>query len=645
MRNIFRCTAAVSLLWTALAQCPFTTQAAPAIHTGFDVPAAMLKKMCPAASAFPNADTYWLRLEDTVTVHADGTVKEVFHDTAQIRSERGMDNADVSLPYDSLSQSVTDIRARTIRPDGTALPVQASDIHESSPNSDFTLYDDAKDVEFSLPGVEPGAIIDYQYTVLTHTPLRRGQYSDAWWLATTDPCRLNRYTLIVPATMTVRDRTHNAPAVKFTSRLSPDGRQRTLSWVSRNSPDITPEPSMPSEETYLPWLEVSTWPDWQSVAQWYQGLASPRTVSTPALTALVRRLTAGKTTERDKAQALFYWVEKRTRYVALEMGLSAYQPHAAATVFQNRYGDCKDMATLLITLLRAAGIRTAWPALLDTETRLPMRDHLAVPDTFDHAIVRADLDGKPYWFDATAELASFGDIPGDDRGVEAFVVRDGVGTFETIPQGGPDANRTVYQKTVTLHDDGSAECRTTVQGEGDSALSDREEFHELKPSQLAGHFQSMIGDQSCATLEKFSLSPCDDPGTPLTYGVTYHAPLWAVRTGKLLIVSDGFAFSTPTDLPKRRYPLSLDTSEQMDYTLRVQLPAGYVVEAQPDDINETMSAGHLRVTYTVADGCLTIHKVFTLIPATVSPSDYPRLRDAVERITRLLKQPVVLRPA
>ena len=614
-------------------------------NDGFAASPSALLRAAPPVSAYPDADIYWLRREETVTLHGDGTVREVYHNTGRVLDAHGLEEADVSIPYNTTSQTVTDVQARTIRPDGVVLPVSTADIHEISPFSDFTLYDDAKNIAFSLPGVEVGTLIDYRYTVLTRAPLQRGRFADAWWLGSADPSRVNRYTLIVPVGMSVRFRTHNAGGVRFTQSLTAGGTQRLYRWEKWNSAALIQEPGMLPQETSAPWLEVWTWPSWDSVAGWYRDLAAPRMAATPEIASLVRRLTAGKTTQREKAEALFYWVEKKTRYVAIEMGLSAYQPHSAGDVCRNRYGDCKDMATLLAAMFHAAGIAAAWPALLDTENKQTVHDHLATPTLFDHAILRADLDGKPYWFDATAEFCSFGDIPSADRGLEAFVVRGGAGTFETIPQGGPEANRTVYSKSVTLRPDGSADCRTVVRGDGDSALAARTEMSALRQDQLRDHFEGMISGQTDATLHAFTVGGCEDLDKPLTYGVRYTAPAWAVRTGALLIVSDDFAFDSPATLRERRTPFVIENAQQQDYTVTIHLPFGCRVEALPDDAREETAAGTVAVSYTAAPGQVTIHKVVTLKPAVISPEAYPALRAAFERFAQRLKGPVVLRRA
>ena len=631
-----------SIILAALMAAPLSAKTTFATKDLTASPTALLRA-APPPSAYPDADIYWLRYEETVTLHADGKVQEDYHNTGRILNARGLENADVRIPYSAASQRVTGVQARTVRPDGTTLLVQAADIHETSPFSDFTLYDDAKNIAFSLPGVEAGVVIDYRYTILTRSPLQRGQFADAWWLGGADPSRLNRYTLIAPVGVPVRFRTHNSLGVKFTQSLTPDGAQRVYRWERWNSAALVQEPAMPPQETLSSWLEVSTWPTWESVAGWYHTLAAPRMAITPEITSLAHRLTAGKTTQREKGAAIFYWVEKKTRYVAIEMGLSAYQPHSAGDVSRNRYGDCKDMATLLAALFHAAGIATAWPALLDTENKRPIRDHLASPTLFDHAILRADLDGKPYWFDATAEFCAFGDIPSADRGLEALVVKDGSGTFETIPQGGPEANRTVYSKTVTLHADGSADCQTLVRGVGDSALAARTEISALRPNQLRDHFAGMISGQADAMLRGFTVGGCEDLDKPLTYGVRYTAPTWAARTGTLMIVSEGFAFDSPATLRERRTPFVIEDAQQQDDTVTIHLPPGYRVEAMPDDMQEETAAGTLAVSYAAAPGQILIHKVVTLRPSVISPSAYPPLRAAFEGFAQRLKEPVVLR--
>ena len=116
----------------------------------------------------------------------------------------------------------------------------------------------------------------------------------------------------------------------------------------------------------------------------------------------------------------------------LEFGASAYEPHSARDVFTNKYGDCKDQATLLVTMLRQAGIK-AYPVLLSVSYRGEMNRRLPSPGQFDHCIAMAEIDGRQYWLDSTAEVCAFGDLPEADRGRDVLVIRDGKGEFVGTP--------------------------------------------------------------------------------------------------------------------------------------------------------------------------------------------------------------------
>src|SRR5207244_2224433 len=129
----------------------------------------------------------------------------------------------------------------------------------------------------------------------------------------------------------------------------------------------------------------------------------------------------------------------RVRYVGLEFGLSAFKPHAAPDVCEKLYGDCKDKATLLITMLKLAGIK-AHPVLLQAEEKGAVNADLPGLDAFNHCIALAEVGSQSLWLDATAETCVYGDIPDGDRGVRAFVIRDGQGKFETIPAYQPEEN-------------------------------------------------------------------------------------------------------------------------------------------------------------------------------------------------------------
>lgn len=622
---------------------PLASQAAVPAPV-FDVPAAALLKSAPTAAAFPDASAIVLRDESVAKLNADGTSVDVTHETFKIFNQRGHDKAELSIPFNASNEKITGLHARTIKPDGTVLTASGGDIHQTAPFSEFAMYDDAKNIGISMPGVEDGVIIDYVYTRTTTKSYLPGQYSEQWTFRDgVDPVKLSQMTLSAPATMKIQTLPRNTSGMTATQTLSKDGARRTYVWKMENLASLVPEPMMPPASTFIPTLELSTIPSWQSIAHWYQGLAAGQMVVSPEIKDTVKTLTAGKTSDTEKAKAIYYWVEGRTRYVALELGLSAFQPHPAAEVCRNRYGDCKDMATLLVAMLHEAGIKTAWPVLLGAGRTEPVHDYLAAPYFFNHAIVRADIDGKPYWFDSTAQMCPFGQIPGGDRGVDAFVVRDGAGTFETIPTGAPQDNRQTTVTNVDLHADGSADCRTTVHLEGDSGLGARVSFRGLQDAQVKPGFQNMVSHFSPnATLSDYTLSPMGDRDKPVVFDLTFHAPLWAVKTGHLLILNGKDMTSAPYDRSARTFPIYESSTAQAEDDQIITLPPGYTLEDKPDEIHEKTAVGDFDQTVTLDGSTLTVKLTVSSHPGQIAPGDYAAAKAQHEKIVTLRKQPIVL---
>lgn len=618
--------------------------AAPASPSPFDVSAATLLKSAPSAAAFPDAASITLRDESVAKLNADGTSVDVTHETFKIFNQRAHDKAEVSIPYNASNERITNLHARTIKPDGTVLIASGDDIHQSAPFSEYAMYDDAKVNGISMPGVEDGVIIDYVYTRTTTKSYLPGQYSEQWSFRDgADPVKFSKMTLTTPAAMKIQTLPRNTNGMTATQTLSKDGAHKTYVWKMENLGSIVPEPMMPPAHTFLPWIEISTIPSWQTIAHWYQGLAAGQMAVSPEIKETVKTLTAGKTTDTEKAKAIYYWVEGRTRYVALELGLSAYQPHAAAAVCRNRYGDCKDMATLLVTMLHEAGIKTAWPVLLGAGRIEPVHNYLAAPSFFNHAIVRADIDGKPYWFDSTAEMCPFGQIPGGDRGVDAFVIRSGSGSFETIPTGTPQDNRETTLTKVDLHADGSADCETTIHLEGDNGLGARISFRGLQDSQVKPGFQNMVSRLSPnATLSDYTLSPLADRDQPVVFDLKYHAPLWATKTGHLLILNGKDMTAAPYDRAQRQFPIYQSQTAQSEDDQVITLPPGYTLEDKPDEIHEKTALGDYDQTVSLNGNVLTIKLAATSHPGQIDPQDYAAAKAQHEKVVTLRKQPIVL---
>ncbi len=605
----------------------------------------------PKASDWPNSN--YARLLDiaNVTVQADGTVVSRFRLTYKLFNERDRDRlAEVNLPYNSSYQSVRVISARTIRKDGTLVPVKQNDIRVSSPYSEFLMYDDALAISFSMPAVEDECIIDYTWEQTTHPMMKQWQFTQFWGFSGFEPVGVSRIVLHIPADKHIQYRTYNDPDLKPVVAASVDGHLRTYTWERTNIKPVESEPSMPRVDEVTSWLEISSLDSWQDIAKWFWSLQHPQVKSTPAIQATVDELIKGKASDEEKARAIYYWVAQRTRYVGIELGISAYKPHAAADVHSKLYGDCKDKATLLITMLGQAGIK-AHPVFLHTDERKVTDAGLPTLNAFDHCIALAEVAGKEVWLDATAETCPYGDIPLADRGVRALVVKDGQGEFKTIPVYRPEENRTTILSRVAISADGSAAIDMSIELNGETGQEIRAAVKARTPDQRKDMVQKMAQEFSTgAALDSFSLSDEKVTEGPYVLRLKLSAPNFAKRVGKLLImpleVGSGSRRQTnPFVRDKRVWPIVEEIASLTRSETVFVMPEGFKLEAAPDSVKTSGPIQEYERTLSARpDGKeVTVTSTVTAKPGKAPASDYSVVKGYYQQLLKSSEDLMVLR--
>ena len=610
-----------------------------------------LLKNAPQASDYPNAAKATLLDLADITVHPDGTTRTITRQTVKIFNKRGRDDeAEVRIPYNASYDTVKILRARTIRPDGKIVSVDlAHDVRDSTLNAGFNTYDDSRAKSFSMPAVEDGAIIDYEYETTNKEAMIPGQFWTQWYYQSgLDPVMLTRLTITAPKTMTLHQKSQSTNVTAKMRDLS-DGKSVLYTWEDKNVAPLIPEPMMPDPDTLIPKLTVSTLPSWQTIADWYNDLAKGRMEADPETRARALELTKNLKTPEEKAKAIFYYVQDKTRYVSIDFGKSAYQPHTPTSVLGNQYGDCKDMATLLVAMLRAVGVDTAYPVLLNAESKLPKNSELPSPGAFNHAICLVELGGKKYWLDATAEVCPWGVIPSGDRGADAFVMRNGKGQFETIAVGTPDDNKTNQSAQLTLAPDGSAKGTVTLTGTGDIDMGLRGALLIMPPDKMRPFMESIASKLGAdAKVRDYKVSDFRNKDVPVSITMDVFFPSWANQSGDLLLFKarpeqTGGTASSPFREDGRRLAVAQESTASGVSTLELTLPAGYSVISLPKPTEVKSDLGRFERKVTQENGKLTISTTGENFRATVPASRYNDVRSYYENYLKASGESVIVK--
>nr|WP_031340376.1 DUF3857 domain-containing protein [Xanthomonas maliensis] len=261
------------------------------------------------------------------------------------------------------------------------------------------LIDGAATLSITLPDLRVGDRVDYGVTITGSNPVFGQGYYDVFDARYGVPLGERRVRVRYPATLPLRWRV-GAPG--FSKRVQREGEVTVLDISAKALPGVHSEDDTPRGVDPYGVIELSTASSWRQVANWAVGLY-PRTFSDRKVAdriAETLQLRSG-----DPEQALLRavaFVQGEIRYVGLDMGENSHAPHAPEVTLRNRYGDCKDKATLLIALLDLAGIR-AEPVLVDSDDGQSLDMRVPSPMAFDHVVVRAHLPQGEVWVDATRD--------------------------------------------------------------------------------------------------------------------------------------------------------------------------------------------------------------------------------------------------
>jgi len=390
----------------------------------------------------------------------------------KVFTEQGArNNGRFPIAYNKAFSKTEIVSAETIKADDRHVPVPPSGIARQSGSLGLYTQKDMETVMLALPDFAAGdsaRVVQRSH----HKPMFPGAFSFAY----APPLNLvqdnTEVQLDLPEKMVLQlDVTGFS---KVQDKVT-QGR-RLLVWRYTSIKTKKLEPQQTEVRISQPHVWVSTFASWDAMAKTYHELYLPQTIITPEIARLAKELTVDANTDRDKAQRLYDWVRKNIRYVAIYAGLESWVPHPAGQVLLDRFGDCKDHAVLLNTLLKAVDIEGV-PVLIQADLANYRLPEVAAPmQSFNHMI--SYLPGLDLYLDSTSVVTEFGHLPDQDQGKQ--VLRAGLDKAVGGTPVSKANNRQSKRITkIKINEDGSASVETTLWFGGDFR-GWYEQFHQQR---------------------------------------------------------------------------------------------------------------------------------------------------------------------
>jgi hypothetical protein len=540
----------------------------------------------------------------TYTVGADGKAVEQHRRAVKILRPKGRNEANIHVEFDK-DTKILSMHVWSIGPDGHEYAMKDSeyaDVGSAGMQGAFEFEDDKYRIA-RAPAADPGSIIAFEY----EQRVRPYSSEKTWFFQEDIPSLSQSFTLALPPGYkygTVW--AHHPPAE------AADLESQRWRWEMKQVPgiDLDRVPLSPSVWALAgrmtvhysgPGSSAATDGTWRGVGEWYEALTKDRLLPSPEIAAKAQELAAGKSDFYDKTEAIAEFVQKQVRYVAIEVGIGGYQPHAAADVFRNRYGDCKDKATLVSAMLSAVGIHSALMmvdtgrGVVDPDAPSLVGNHMIaaieVPKEYASPKLRSVVmakNGHTYLiFDPTWETTPFGQLEHELQGSYGILMEGADSQAIQLPVLDPALNAVHRTASFHLDPDGVLKGTVTEKRFGDVSdyrreiygQGDAKQQREMLDHALARDFT----DFSAADVKVENVNSLNQDLT-LSYSVS--AERYAKASGPLLLVRPRVLGRVDFEVDRKPRSVPIDLGETMQATDddSIELPAGYAVDELPDPV-------------------------------------------------------------
>ncbi|MCE9575245.1 MAG: DUF3857 domain-containing transglutaminase family protein [Deltaproteobacteria bacterium] len=418
----------------------------------FTATPAELRAAAAAVAAGDHSVTV-LRDESFLTYDDQGRAEQRYRVIARIDRAPGVDDwGTLVLSWSPFYQDKPTVRARVIGTDGAVASYDPSLLHDAPVVSESpSVFSDRRNLEVPMPRLAIGAIIEEEFTIKDRVPLLAAGTASLLGVARRVPIASTSLVVEAPTARglhVVARGFAKAPVPTITKRA---GRTTWTYDLGAVPADARNDLGVPSDVVASPYIGASTGASWAAVAADYQKIVDAKLADGLALPAEITGATPRATVDRAVA-----WLHAHVRYTGIELNDSAIVPASPAETSKRGFGDCKDKATLLVALLRAAKI-PADVVLLSTGPGTDVDRDLPGMGVFDHAIVRARVDGKDLWIDATEDGLPAGQLPSRDQHRRALIIAAGTRDLALTPVAAPSDNLVREVRTVHLadHDEGA----------------------------------------------------------------------------------------------------------------------------------------------------------------------------------------------
>ncbi|MEJ7585956.1 MAG: transglutaminase domain-containing protein [Ferruginibacter sp.] len=566
----------------------------------------------------------------------------------------GMFNKD--KVYYSTFNELKKVEAYTLVPEGSSTKkIKVTDFKTQSSPGQGVFYDDAKETSFDYPRMMKGSISHVE----TDHYNKDIRFLSSFYFSNYLPVHNATYSITYPADVDIRYIIKNDDQKAVRVKETVKGKKRKLEFTASDIKNYEHFGNGTSISYYALHVivyvasyhngveNVPVFSSLDGLYKWNAGfLTNINSVKDDNLRKIADSLCLNKKTDRDKAQAIYYWVQNHVKYVAFEEGLEGFIPRQAADVCSKRYGDCKDMASILTEMLRISGLNASFTwigtrSIPYTYTEVPL------PLTDNHMISAVNIDKSWIFLDATDPNCIFGMPTSGIQGKEALIsISPEKYELVKVPVVSAIASVITDSTFLTISNNTLlGNCSVDYSGYFGADLYNNLSFNKGEDERVYARRRMAKGSNKFI-MKDYDIRLGDPLNKAANISSTFEIPDYVKSIGGEFYINlnlEKLISNIPIDTIKRRISIENDYLYTINQVHTLAIPAGYVSDYVPKNTAISNDVLDLSIDYKQADGEIRATQKLVMKKLYIQPEDFAMWNKVVAVISPAYKEQVVLK--
>jgi hypothetical protein len=586
--------------------------------------------------------------EIVVEIKSNGKLAKTVKYAVTILNKNGKSESYFMQPYDK-TMKVSSIKAHMYDENGNEIKEKGGfEILDYAMISEGTTYADSR-----IKAINPEHLV-YPYTVeYTYEVTFSGVLLYPGWYPVPDfnvAVEKSTFTLIVSKQAVCRYYEKNLNSKVL---IQNSAESDSYTWELTSLPAYADENFCPALSDFTPSVLIApsainvegyegNIETWEGFGQWINQLNQGRDNLSDETKAKIRKMLDGITDDRAKVKKLYEYMQNKTRYVSITVGIGGFQPFDAETVDRLSYGDCKALSNYMKSLLEVAGINSRYTLINAGRENSTIYNNFP-SSQFNHAILCVPMPTDTIWLECTSQRNPFNFIGTHTADRAALVIDSKGGTLVHTPALNLESDLEARKVDVTLDQTGGgfADAKNTFHGATYDSyipilMSDQADRKKIVTRKI--HIPNF-------ELDNFNIEETKDENPYVTEHLYLTINNYCTRVGDKLMLCLNLmnkVSESPFQSTSRKNPVSFKWPVNEVDTVTYELPKGYTMEKIPAKVSLQSDFGQYTTEVTKSGSTIQYIRTFKIYKAVHPVERYDEIVDFFEKIVTADENKVML---